>query len=99
MSEVETFCVYCQKEYASPDNLNRHVLRQHPGTYRANAVTEELKSQYDVEAAQRRLRRESEARIWERTPLKRMRRTTAGALIEFVEVSEDELPAFVRARR
>lgn len=37
--EEETFCIYCQKEYASPDNLKRHVLTKHPGTYRATAYT------------------------------------------------------------
>lgn len=30
----ETFCIYCQKQYQSPQNLKRHVLLNHPGTYR-----------------------------------------------------------------
>lgn len=36
----ETLCIYCQVEYATPENLRRHVLRKHPGTYRANTYLE-----------------------------------------------------------
>jgi hypothetical protein len=61
-------------------------------------AAEMLRSQYDPVTAQRRLRRQAEERIWERTPRKRMRRTLQGALIEYVEVGEDELPEFVRNR-
>jgi hypothetical protein len=31
----ETFCIYCQLEFSRPDLLRRHVLRVHPGSYRA----------------------------------------------------------------
>lgn len=30
----ESFCVYCQKQYASPANLRRHVAGKHPGSTR-----------------------------------------------------------------
>jgi hypothetical protein len=62
-------------------------------------AVELLRAQYDPITAQRRLRRESEARIWERTPRKRLNRTSRGGLYEFIDVEDDELPAFVRARR
>lgn len=35
--EDETLCIYCQREYDSPGRLRTHVLRMHPGTYRASA--------------------------------------------------------------
>ena len=62
-------------------------------------VVERHRAQYDPEAAQRRLLRESQERIWERRPRKRLTRTRAGVLYEFIDVADDELPAFVRARR
>lgn len=30
---TETYCFYCQKVYATANNLQRHVLKYHPGTY------------------------------------------------------------------
>jgi hypothetical protein len=29
----QTFCLYCQKEYASPRNLRIHIEKKHPGSY------------------------------------------------------------------
>lgn len=46
MDEPETFCIYCQKEYARPLNLESHVLRQHPGTYRAFYAVQALSVVY-----------------------------------------------------
>ena len=42
MTSYEVFCIYCQKEYRSPGRLRHHVLRIHPGTYRAIAFTKEV---------------------------------------------------------
>jgi hypothetical protein len=39
----DAFCIYCQREYASPRNLWRHVLRMHPDTAAADAVRGELR--------------------------------------------------------
>ena len=33
MSEEETFCIYCQRQFASPKNLRRHIERLHVDTY------------------------------------------------------------------
>jgi len=33
----DTFCIYCQREYANHANLVRHIARKHPGTYTYNA--------------------------------------------------------------
>lgn len=33
----DTFCIYCQREYANHANLVRHIARKHPGTYAYNA--------------------------------------------------------------
>ena len=58
-----------------------------------------FKERYDPIAATNRLRREAEERVWERTPRKRLARTRQGVLYEIVEVSEDELPEFIRGGR
>jgi len=29
----QTFCIYCQKQYANPRNLRKHIEKKHPGTY------------------------------------------------------------------
>lgn len=34
----QTLCIYCQREFASPKNLQRHVDRKHPDTYIAEAM-------------------------------------------------------------
>lgn len=39
--EHETFCIYCQREFYVAANLREHVLREHPGTYRALAYLRE----------------------------------------------------------
>jgi hypothetical protein len=36
----EAFCVYCQKQYASPKTLRQHVFRKHEGTTRYWAYIE-----------------------------------------------------------
>lgn len=43
--EEETFCIYCQKEYGTPRKLRRHVLKVHPGTYRAEVYLEDEEAQ------------------------------------------------------
>ncbi len=48
MSNDDSFCFYCQRQYASKANLVRHIERQHPGTYahthvaRADALRREM---------------------------------------------------------
>lgn len=32
-TSMDTFCVYCQRYFASHINLIRHIKRKHPGTY------------------------------------------------------------------
>lgn len=34
----ETFCIYCQRQFASPANLQRHVLNKHPNTYASSSI-------------------------------------------------------------
>jgi hypothetical protein len=41
MSDGETFCIYCQREYATPKTLRRHIESEHPGTYAAANVNRE----------------------------------------------------------
>lgn len=41
MTSEETLCLYCQREYASPNRLRLHVERLHKGTYRAIAYAKE----------------------------------------------------------
>lgn len=36
----EAFCVYCQKQYASPKTLRTHVFTKHHGTIRYWAYIE-----------------------------------------------------------
>jgi hypothetical protein len=37
----ETFCVYCQRDYRSPQRLKTHVITHHPLTHRALAYQQE----------------------------------------------------------
>jgi hypothetical protein len=37
----ETFCVYCQRDYKSPQRLRTHVLKTHAATWRAAAYMKE----------------------------------------------------------
>lgn len=32
------FCIYCQREFASRKNFERHILTQHPNTYAYHAL-------------------------------------------------------------
>ncbi len=43
MSEEETFCIYCQKEYSTPKKLRIHIDKKHPGTYADDNVNKEFK--------------------------------------------------------
>ena len=38
----EVFCLYCQREFKSPKNLQRHVREQHPKTYAAATIQKAL---------------------------------------------------------
>ena len=29
----QTFCIYCQRKYCTPENLIRHLQKTHPGTH------------------------------------------------------------------
>lgn len=48
----DTLCLYCQKTFASPGRLQRHVLTKHPGTYAANAIEEARQEALDDAAAE-----------------------------------------------
>jgi hypothetical protein len=39
--EQETFCVYCQRDYKTPQRLRTHVLKVHPATIRAAVYMKE----------------------------------------------------------
>jgi hypothetical protein len=41
--ETETFCVYCQRDYKTPQKLKTHVLKIHTATHRAAAYMNEDK--------------------------------------------------------
>lgn len=45
VSNNQVFCIYCQKRYASPRNLRRHIEQFHPGTYAEANVNTNLKEQ------------------------------------------------------
>jgi hypothetical protein len=34
----ETLCLYCQREYARPANLQKHVLKKHPHTNASESI-------------------------------------------------------------
>lgn len=36
----QDFCIYCQKEFKTPEKMQEHVLEEHPGTYAATSITE-----------------------------------------------------------
>ncbi len=38
----ETFCIYCQKQFASVKNFRRHVLTQHAHTYAESSLIQRL---------------------------------------------------------
>jgi len=40
----ETFCIYCQREYGTPQALRKHIERQHPGTHADHNVNREAAS-------------------------------------------------------
>ena len=42
MSDGETFCIYCQREYANQVTLRRHIERKHPDTYAFHNVNTNL---------------------------------------------------------
>lgn len=35
---MESFCIYCQKEYGTPNKLDRHLLKAHKDSIRANRI-------------------------------------------------------------
>lgn len=34
----ETFCIYCQKYFGNPNELQAHVMRDHSGTFAASSI-------------------------------------------------------------
>jgi hypothetical protein len=41
MSDEQTFCIYCQREYGTFSKLKAHLRRVHPGTYAAHSLAGE----------------------------------------------------------
>jgi hypothetical protein len=34
----DTFCIYCQRDFPLPRDLQKHVLTYHAGSYAANSI-------------------------------------------------------------
>lgn len=48
MSENESFCIYCQHDYETPQKLRRHIEKKHHGTHAYWNVNQSLAKDQDV---------------------------------------------------
>ena len=57
-----TFCIYCQEEKNSPEDLQRHILAKHRDTYAYWAVIEARKVRTEVARLRASLEQKQPAR-------------------------------------
>lgn len=43
----DTFCTYCQKQFANPKNMHRHIFKIHPHSWARYSIQDRLRGTDD----------------------------------------------------